>query len=144
MPKRMVYIKMTRRQFTMEFKTKIILELLREEQNLSEIATKNGISPNQLRNWKIEFLENATKAFSGSKQEKDARQAERATQEEKQELMAKGGQLMIQNDWLKKNPLKYLDPTTRRNLISSNSEVSIKKQCELLEINRTRLLPILM
>ena len=102
MPKRMVYIKMTKRQFTAEFKTKIIFGLQREEQNLSEIATKNDIFPNQLRNWKIEFLENAAKAFSGSKQEKDARQAERASQEEKQELMAKVGQLMIENDWLKK------------------------------------------
>ena len=110
MPKRMVYIKMTRRQFTAEFKTKMILELLREEQNLSEIATKNDISPNQLRNWKIEFLENATKAFSGSKQEKDARQAERATQEEKQELMAKVGQLTIENDWLKKKSAQVFGP----------------------------------
>jgi hypothetical protein len=51
--------------------------------------------------------------------------------------MAKVGQLTIENDWLKKNPLKCLDLTTRKNLISPNFDVSINKQCELLKINRT-------
>ena len=101
---------MMRRQFTAEFKTKIVLELLREEQNLNEIATRNDISPNQLRNWKIEFLENSVKAFSGSRQEKDARQAERSTQEETKELMAKVGQLTIENDWLKKKSAQVFGP----------------------------------
>ena len=76
---------MTKRQFTAEYKTKIVLELLREEQNLSEIASKNDISPNQLRNWKREFLENAAKAFSGSKQEREAKYRDKVTEEEKQE-----------------------------------------------------------
>ena len=93
---------MKKRQFTAEFKTRIVLELLREEQNLSEIAAKNDIAPNQLRNWKKEFIENASKAFAGSKQEKEAKHIERALHEEKQELMAKVGQLTIENDWLKK------------------------------------------
>jgi transposase-like protein len=93
---------MTRRQITAEFKAKIVLELLRKEQNLNEIATKNDISPNQLRNWKIEFLENVAKAFAVSNQEKNAKKAERLFQEEMKELMAKVGQLTIENDWLKK------------------------------------------
>lgn len=45
-----------RRQFTAEFKTKLVLEVLREEKQIGEIATENGLSPNQLRNWKKEFL----------------------------------------------------------------------------------------
>ena len=101
---------MTKRQFTAEYKTKIVLELLREEQNLSEIASKNDISPNQLRNWKKEFMENAAKAFSGSKQEREAKQIEKAAQEEKQELMAKVGQLTIENDWLKKKATQVFGP----------------------------------
>ena len=93
---------MTKRQFTAEFKTKIVVELLREEQSLNEIATKNDISPNQLRNWKKEFLENASKAFSSSKQEREEKQKAKAAQEERKDLMAKVGQLTIENDWLKK------------------------------------------
>ena len=101
---------MTRTNYSPEFKAKIVLEMLREEQNLSEIAAKNEISINQLRNWKKEFLENAAKAFAGSKQEKEAKNKEKASEEEKQELMAKVGQLTIENDWLKKKATQVFGP----------------------------------
>jgi len=42
---------MKRRQFTPEFKAKVVMEMLREEKTISEIATEHEISPNQLRNW---------------------------------------------------------------------------------------------
>lgn len=101
---------MRRRQFTAEFKTKIILELLREEKQIGELAAENDLSPNQLRNWRKEFLENATKVFAESKQEKDIRAKERAMDEERNELMAKVGQLTIENDWLKKKSAQVLGP----------------------------------
>ena len=47
-------------------------------------------------------MENAAKVFSESKQEKDLHAKERAMDEERNELMAKVGQLTIENDWLKK------------------------------------------
>ena len=75
---------MGRRQFTPEFKTRIVLELLREEKPLGELAADHEISPNQLRNWKKEFLENATRVFSESKQEKELRAKEKAMDEETQ------------------------------------------------------------
>ena len=68
---------MVRRQFTAEFKTKIVLEILREEKQLGELAAEHELSPNQLRNWKKEFLGNAAKVFSESKQEKDLNAKER-------------------------------------------------------------------
>lgn len=79
-----------------------MLEILREEKLLGELATEHGVSPNQLRNWKKEFLENAAKVFSQSKLEKDLNAKERAMDEDLNELMAKVGQLTIENDWLKK------------------------------------------
>ena len=62
---------MARKKYSVEFKTKIVLEILREEKQLGEIASEHNISPNQLRNWKKEFLENADKVFSTSKHEKE-------------------------------------------------------------------------
>ncbi|MBS3983887.1 MAG: transposase, partial [Dethiobacter sp.] len=41
-----------RRQFTAEFKSKIVLEILKEEKPIGELAAEHGLSPNQLRNWK--------------------------------------------------------------------------------------------
>lgn len=93
---------MSRRKFTAEFKTKVVLELLKEEKQIGEIASEKEVSPNQLRNWKKEFLENAPQVFLQSKQEKDLRAKEKALDEEKTQLMAKVGQLTIENDWLKK------------------------------------------
>jgi transposase-like protein len=91
-----------RRSFSAELKTKLVLELLREEKPLGEIAQEHGISPNQLRNWKVEFLEKAVRVFSESKKEKELRVKEKEADEQLHELMAKVGQLTIENDWLKK------------------------------------------
>ena len=99
---------MKRRQFTAEFKTKLVLEVLREEKQIGELATENGLSPNQLRNWKREFMDNAIRVFSESKQEKELRAKERELDEERNELMAKVGQLTIENDWLKKKSRQVL------------------------------------
>jgi transposase-like protein len=41
-----------RRTFSSDFKSKIVLEALREEKPLGEIANEYDISPNQLRNWR--------------------------------------------------------------------------------------------
>jgi transposase-like protein len=91
-----------RRTFSSEFKSKIVLEALREEKPLGEIANEYDISPNQLRNWKVEFQKNAPRAFSESKDEKDLRDKQKEQDEHINTLMAKVGQLTIENDWLKK------------------------------------------
>jgi len=101
---------MGRRKFSAEFKTNIVLELLREEKQIGELAAEHELSPNQLRNWKKEFLENAVKVFSESKQEKDLQAKEKAIDEERTELMAKVGQLTIENDWLKKKSNEVFGP----------------------------------
>ena len=59
---------MTRRTYTPEYKAKLVIEVLQGEKELNTIAAENGISPNMLRNWKAEFLENASRAFAGSRQ----------------------------------------------------------------------------
>lgn len=53
-----------RRTFTPEQKAKIVIEVLSENQTLTEIAAKYEIHPNQLTRWKTEFLKNAGRVFS--------------------------------------------------------------------------------
>ena len=50
----------TRRNFTAQFKAKLVLEVLNGEKDINTIATENDIQPNLLRNRKKEFLENAS------------------------------------------------------------------------------------
>lgn len=99
-----------RKEYTAEYKTKLVLEVLREEKTMSEIASREGIGLNQLSNWKREFLDNAAMVFSRNRDAKDvARQAELQKQKEL-EVQAKIGQLLLENDFLKKSCEKLLGP----------------------------------
>lgn len=61
---------MRKRTFSAEFKAKIVLEVLKGEKEISVIASENEIAPNQIRNWKNEFILNASNAFDNKKDEK--------------------------------------------------------------------------
>jgi transposase len=89
----------TRRTFTSAFKTKVVLEALKERQTTQELADRFSIHPNQIGTWKREFLDNAEKAFEGDQvRTKDHEQ-------EKEELFKQIGQLQVEVNWLKKKVL---------------------------------------
>jgi transposase-like protein len=89
-----------RRNFSSEFKTKVVLELLREERTLGEIAAAYEINPNQLTNWRREFLEKAPAVFDEPKAAKERLKAERKAAEEKDRLLRTIGQLTMERDFL--------------------------------------------
>ena len=100
-----------RNTYTPEYKAKIVIEILEGEQTVSEIASREGINVNQLKNWKKEFLENASRAFNGSKSEKEAKRAAENAKKREEKLMQKIGHLTVQVDWFKKNLKKCSDLT---------------------------------
>lgn len=92
-------MKKTRRKFTAGFKTKVVLEALKERQTIEELAEKFKLHPNQISTWKKEFLANAEQAFT--EDHADAKEHEK----EKDELYKQIGQLQVENNWLKKKVL---------------------------------------
>jgi putative transposase len=92
---------MQKRSYTAEFKTKVIIEVLRGERELNEIAAEYEIAPNQIRNWKAEFLDNATVVFEKNR-DRGLRGELEAKQREADQLAKKVGQLTIEIDFLKK------------------------------------------
>lgn len=89
-----------RTKYTAEYKTRIVLRVLREEETVSEIASKEGLNPVMISRWKSEFIERAFIVF-----DKRPTEAEKELAEEKEhvsDLERKVGQLTIENDWLKK------------------------------------------
>ena len=52
-----------RKTYSPKEKAKIVLEVLREESTLSEIATNYGVSPQLISRWKVEFIENMPAVF---------------------------------------------------------------------------------
>jgi transposase len=89
-----------RRNFTPEEKARIVIEVLREEKTLNEIAAEHEIHPNQLSRWKAEFLSNAGRAFS--KETDEVEKVKQSFDKEKDELLRQIGQLSYEVTWLKK------------------------------------------
>jgi transposase-like protein len=90
-----------RKKYSSEYKANIIIEILREEKTMSEIASREGVSVNQLGNWKREFIENADRVFSRSSDEKAAERQVKEMKEIEREYQAKVGQLTLEVDFLK-------------------------------------------
>lgn len=94
--------KQTRRKFSADFKTKVVIEALKERQTIEELARKHELHPNQISMWKKEFLEKASSVFASGVEKSD----ERKTQEDMVEkLYSQIGQQKVEIDWLKKKLL---------------------------------------
>lgn len=90
-------MKRTKRKFTKAFKVKVAVEAIKERETLSELANRFDLHPNQISQWKREFLNNAEKVFEGKpSKEKDSDQ-------ELGQLYQKIGKLEVENDFLKKS-----------------------------------------
>ena len=120
----------SRRNFSAEFKTNLVLQLLKGGKELNVLAVENDIQPNLLRNWKKEFLTNASLAFD-NKREDNLWEKLAEERKEKAEYAKKVGQLTMQVDWLKKNLKKLSDLTTRVNLVETFRRL---KNCQFLPV----------
>ena len=58
-----------RRNFSAKFKSDLVIELLKGEKDLNTLAVENNIQPNLLRNWKKEFLDNASAVFDDKRED---------------------------------------------------------------------------
>jgi putative transposase len=81
-------------------KAHIVLEALREEKSVAQIASENHIHPTQIHKWKKQALENFNQLFE---EDRPGGHAQEATHErELNELYAEIGRLSAQLSWLKK------------------------------------------
>lgn len=83
-----------------EFKAKLVLEVLRGNSTIQEIASANNLSPNLLTRWKSE----AVKAFPALFENENSKLRKQAKQHEAQveELYRQIGKLTAELEWLKK------------------------------------------
>lgn len=129
--------KMTK--YSTEFKTKIVLEVLKGDKTINEIATLNNITPKNIQNWKKIFLENAEMAMEPSiavKEYKEEIEKLKATNDEYAKTV---GKLTVERDWLE-GKLKSLDSLNKKELVGSEQKnISITRQTELLGIARSSL-----
>lgn len=60
---------MKKRSFSDEFNTKMVLEAISGEKEINQLASEHEISPNLIRNWKKEFVNNASSVFDNKRNE---------------------------------------------------------------------------
>jgi transposase-like protein len=89
--------KQTRRNFNADFKSKVVLEALKERSSIEELAKKHELHPNQIHTWKKEFLSKVSMIFDDKSKPLD-----KAKEDETTQLYATIGQQKIEIDFLKK------------------------------------------
>ncbi|HIP03086.1 MAG TPA: transposase [Campylobacterales bacterium] len=88
--------------FSSEFKFKVVLETLREESTLAEIASKYDVTSKSVTTWKKEFIENGVTVFSKNKDAKTHKNELVEKDEYIDKLHGTVGELTVQLNWLKK------------------------------------------
>lgn len=85
------------KRYSPSFKAKIALEAIKEEETVTELASRYGVHPTQIKRWKKTATEGMIELFTGRREKKE---------KEKnlliEELYREIGQLKVELDWLKK------------------------------------------
>ncbi len=89
-----------RRSFTAEFKTKVVLEALREHSTIAQLAIKYDIQPVLISKWKADFLANAPTVFENKRGPAPIESVD------VERLYAQIGRLKVEVDFLKKASAK--------------------------------------
>ena len=88
-----------KKNYTAEFKAKVVLELLREEFTVSQLAAGYGIHPNLVGKWRNTVLGGLPELLADRrKRDKLASEQEELTKD----LYAQIGELTTKLNWLKK------------------------------------------
>ena len=88
------------------YKAKVVIEVLRGEKQIGEIASREGINPTMLARWRQEFEENAARVFDENKREQELKRKEQELERDRSVLLQTVGQLTIERDWLKKKSIE--------------------------------------
>jgi transposase len=89
-----------RKRLSANQKAQIVLEALREDKSVAEIAAENSVHPNQIHKWKRQAMEDFAQLFEDDRKGERAREVEHEKQVN--ELYAEIGRLSAQLSWLKK------------------------------------------
>lgn len=93
--------KKTRKQYTADFKAKVVKEMLKEEKTVGQLAAEYEVHSNMLYRWREQMLAGLPGLFNDqTAQELAEKEAE--WQKEREILYAEIGRLTTQMTWLEK------------------------------------------
>jgi putative transposase len=125
------------RNFTAEVKTKIVLEMLKEESTTAQLSAKYEVSAKTMQNWKKQFLNNASLAFEPAKAVSEFKDQIEGLKTQNDELAKALGKATVERDWAL-GKLGSLDLSNKKSLVDPKLKTLSKtRQCELLQISRS-------
>lgn len=86
-----------RKTYTGDYKAKIVVEALKGQQTINQLASKYGVHPNMITEWKRQALAGLPQVLSDRRGRE-----EKAEEELKAQLYQQIGQLKMELEWLKK------------------------------------------
>ena len=87
-------------KYTTEFKTKIVLEVIKGEKTLNEIASEYNIIPKNIMNWKKTFMDNAELAMEPAKAIKEYKDENIKLQSKIDDYAKIVGKMTVEKEWL--------------------------------------------
>ncbi|CAO3424128.1 Mobile element protein [Azospirillum doebereinerae] len=88
--------KVTRKLYSTDFKAKVVLEAIKGDQTLAELAAKHSIHQTIIATWKRQAIEGMASTFSG----KGEAASQGVNEADVEKLHAKIGQLVVKQDFL--------------------------------------------
>ncbi len=97
-----------RKQYTADFKARVALEAVKGEQTVADLASRFGVHPTMIHQWKKALLDGASDIFQRGRTEPtvDAAQVK--------ELHAKIGELTVERDFLEQGLRRLPGRSARR------------------------------
>jgi len=119
-----------RKSHTSAFKAQVALAAVKGDRTINELASHFSVHPTLIHAWKKQLLSGAEAVFaSGSK-------TPGAPEDETAELYEQIGRLKVELDWVKKKLPRSAE--AKRSLVEpKHAELSVRRQCELLDLNRS-------
>lgn len=132
-----------RKNHTANFKAQLVLEMLKEEKTVSELASTYGVHPTMLHRWKKQAVADLPGLFERNK---DAKAAQEASEQRIEELYKVPGA----SGYRDRTPKHAVSVAQKKVLVLTRPErltlldwddpaMSLKSQAELLSLNRSGL-----
>ena len=119
----------TKKRHSAAFKARVALEAAKQTKTLAELSGIFQVHSVQISKWKKQLLDGIESLFrDGRRHDHDESQAIQA------ELYEQIGRLKMEVEWLKNSPASV---DLRPLIEPSNSHLSIRRQCELMGLNRS-------
>jgi len=89
-----------RKSYSADFKAKLVLEVLKGEKMVNEIASHCEVLPASLKSWKKQFLENMSLAFDKSTVVKEYKDEIEELKKSKDSIAKKLGETIVEKEFL--------------------------------------------